>query len=118
MIVRRDTREKVNLAKDKVKEKIRELLDEIQTSLFQRALRFRQENTMRVDDYQTFREVVAEQGGFLHAHWCGDPICEDQVKQDTKATIRCIPIESEDEDGVCVRCGKPSEERIYFAKAY
>ena len=118
VVVRRDTREKVNLAKEKVKEKIRELLDEIQTSLFQRALQFRQENTMRVDDYQTFKEVVAEQGGFLHAHWCGDPECEDQVKQETMATIRCIPIESENEDGVCVRCGKPSAERIYFAKAY
>ncbi|MGB6282748.1 MAG: proline--tRNA ligase, partial [Syntrophobacteria bacterium] len=52
------------------------------------------------------------------AHWCGDPKCEDQIKQDTKATIRCIPIESEDEDGVCVLCGKPSGDRIYFAKAY
>jgi prolyl-tRNA synthetase len=118
LAVRRDTGEKLSLPKDRVKEKVRELLDEIQTFLYQRALGFREENTARVDDYGTFKEIVSEQGGFLHTHWCGDPDCEDQIKQETMATIRCIPLDSEGDGGACVRCGKASEERVYFAKAY
>ena len=118
MVVRRDTGEKINVAKDSVKDKVRELLEEIQSSLYQRALRFREESTVRADDYQTFKEIIAEQGGFVHALWCGNSECEDLVKQETKATIRCIPLESEGETGACVRCGEQSQERVYFAKAY
>ena len=118
MAVRRDTGDKISLPKDGLKEKVRELLDEIQTFLYQRALTFREENTTRVDDYQTFKEVVSGQGGFLYAHWCGEPECEDQIKQETMATIRCIPLEQEEEGGACVRCSKESAERVYFAKAY
>jgi prolyl-tRNA synthetase len=118
LAVRRDTGDKINLPKDKVKERVRELLDEIQTFLYQRALGFREENTTKVDDYGTFKEIVSGQGGFLYTHWCGDPECEDQIKQETMATIRCIPLESEEAGGTCVRCGKESNERVYFAKAY
>ena len=118
LAVRRDTGDKISLPRDGVKEKVRELLDEIQTFLYKRALGFREKNTTIVDDYETFKEVVSGQGGFLYAHWCGDPECEDQIKQDTMATIRCIPLEPDDEDGACVRCSKKSAERVYFAKAY
>jgi prolyl-tRNA synthetase len=118
VVVRRDTGEKFSLPKNGLKEKVSGLLEEIQNSLYERALRFREENTVRVDDYQTFKEIVAERGGFLFAYWCGDPECEDQVKQETMATIRCIPLKADGEDGACVRCGKSSQERVYFAKAY
>jgi len=94
------------------------LLENIQASLYERALRFREENTVRVDDYQNFKDIIADKGGFLWAYWCGGAECEDLVKQETMATIRCIPLESEGEDGACVRCGKTSSERVYFAKAY
>jgi prolyl-tRNA synthetase len=118
LAVRRDTGDKISLSKDRVKEKVRELLDEIQTFLYRKALQFREENTTKVEDYETFKEVVSEQGGFLYTHWCGDPECEDQIKQETMATIRCIPLGSEGEGGACIRCGKNSEEPVYFAKAY
>jgi len=118
LAVRRDTGDKINLPKDSVKERVRELLDEIQTSLYNRALGFREENTTNVDDYATFKEVLSGQGGFLYSHWCGNSECEDQIKQETMATIRCIPLESIGESGLCVRCGNKSDERVYFAKAY
>jgi prolyl-tRNA synthetase len=118
VVVRRDTGEKISVAKDSVGEKVRELLKDIQTSLYDRALKFRNENTTNVDNYQTFREVVNDQGGFLYAHWCGNAECEDQIKQETMATIRCIPLQSEGDGGGCVRCGEGSGKRVYFAKAY
>jgi len=118
VVVRRDTGEKVSLAKDTVGEKVRELLNEIQTSLYDRALKFRNENTTNVDNYQTFREVVTEQGGFLYAHWCGNAECEGQIKQETMATVRCIPLDSEGDSGGCVLCGEQSRKRVYFARAY
>jgi prolyl-tRNA synthetase len=118
VVVRRDTGEKFSLPKNGLKEKVSGLLEEIQNYLYERALRFREEHTVRVDDYQTFKEIVAERGGFLFAYWCGDPECEDQVKQETMASIRCIPLRAEGEDGACVRCGKSSRDRVYFAKAY
>ena len=118
VIVRRDVEEKLTLPANGLREKVVEWLEEIQRSLYDRALQFREKNTHSVDDYETFKELVAGQGGFLYAHWCGAGDCEEQVKQDTMATIRCIPFESEDEEGGCVRCGKPSRTRVYFAKAY
>jgi prolyl-tRNA synthetase len=118
VVVRRDTAEKISIPKDFVKEKVRVLLEEIQNSLFNRALIFREKNTVRIEDYQAFKEIIAEQGGFVYAPWCGNSECEDLVKQETKATIRCIPFESEGEGGGCVRCGKESDKRVYFAKAY
>ena len=118
VLVRRDTGEKISTPKEGLREKVAQLLADIQTTLYQRALQFREENTARVDDYQTFKNVISDEGGFLYAHWCGEAECEDLVKRETMATIRCMPLESEGEDGVCVRCGKSSRERVYFAKAY
>jgi prolyl-tRNA synthetase len=118
VVVRRDTGEKLTLPKDGLREKIRGLLEEIQTSLYDRALRFRRENTFLVDDYDDFREIVNGRGGFLYAHWCGESACEDQVKEETMASIRCIPLGEDSGDGACVRCDKPSRQRVYFAKAY
>ncbi|UCG10966.1 MAG: proline--tRNA ligase, partial [Deltaproteobacteria bacterium] len=118
VVVRRDTGDKISLAKDALKQKVRELLDEIQTSLYQRALRFRDENTFQVDDYPTLKEIIAERGGIVYAGWCGEAECEDQIKQETMATIRCIPMETDGVEGTCVRCDRSSRERVYFAKAY
>jgi prolyl-tRNA synthetase len=118
VVVRRDTGEKINLPKDGLQQKLKELLQEIQGALYEKALRFREENTVQVDDYQKFKEIIAEKGGFLYGFWCGDPDCEDLIKQETMATIRCIAIDASPEDGACLRCGKSSRERVYFAKAY
>ena len=118
LAVRRDTGDKMTIPEDSVKERVRELLDDIQTSLYKRALKFREENTTAVKDFETFKKIVGGKGGFLYTHWCGEPECEDQIKQETMATIRCIPLEQEGRGGACVRCGKESGERVYFAKAY
>jgi prolyl-tRNA synthetase len=117
-VVRRDTGEKTAMPTDGLKERIRGLLDDIQASLYEKALRFREKNTFSVEDYGNFKEVVEGQGGFLYAHWCGEIECEERVKEETMATIRCIPFEAEAEGGPCVRCGKASQQRVYFAKAY
>ncbi len=118
MLVRRDTREKIPAKTSEVVEKIQEVLDQIQKDLFQRALKFRQEHTYRTDDYREFQQILEEQGGFIEAHWCGSAECEEKVKEDTKATIRNIPFDREAEQGKCIVCGKPSEGRVIFARAY
>jgi prolyl-tRNA synthetase len=97
---------------------VTELLDEIQRALYERARRFREEHTHVVDDYEVFKELIADEGGFVRSHWCGAGECEDQIKQETMATIRCIPLEDATEEGRCVRCNKKAHGRVYFAKAY
>jgi prolyl-tRNA synthetase len=118
VIVRRDTGEKVAVPGTGLKEKVSSLLDEIQASLYERSLRFREENTFQVDGYREFKELCSERGGFLKAHWCGEAECEEHIKEETLATVRCIPFGAEAEDGACLRCGKASRGRVYFAKAY
>jgi prolyl-tRNA synthetase len=93
-----------------------EMLAAIQADLFQRALAFREEHTHYVEDLAGLQQAVAE--GFAHAWWCGDAGCEARVKEETGATIRCIPFEQEGDNGLCVVCGKESEERAVFARAY
>ncbi len=94
------------------------LLDETHTRLFERALRFREENTRRVDTWEEFQAVLDGSGGFLYAHWDGTGETEEAIQNATKATIRCIPLDDDLEDGVCVYSGKPSRRRVLFAKAY
>ncbi|GAB4367152.1 MAG: proline--tRNA ligase [Calditrichia bacterium] len=118
VFVRRDTREKIPVSVDSLHQKIQEILDRIQNDLFQRALNFRKENTRRVDSYEEFKQVLEEKGGFIEAHWCGDPEVEEMIKEETKATIRVIPFDQERETGKCMVTGKPSPGRVIFAKAY
>ncbi|MBW1981036.1 MAG: proline--tRNA ligase [Deltaproteobacteria bacterium] len=119
VVVRRDTGEKKTLAGSELAEQLPVLLEEIQNSLYARALGFLDQNTHMVDNYNSFKEIVAEQGGFLVSHWCGSVECETRIKEDTMASIRCIPIdEKKQEPGPCVFCGKSAEQRVYFAKAY
>lgn len=95
---------------------VQEALDAIQENLFQRALAFREEHTYDPDDYKTFREAVTQ--GFAYSWWCGDAECEAQIKDETKATLRCIPLEQEPGTGTCIRCGGQADERALFGRAY
>lgn len=115
---RRDTGEKTVIAEDGIAQAVRDLLDNIQQSLFAKALAFRWKNTNEVNTYQEFKDTLEAKGGFLLAHFCGNADCEAAIKEDTKATSRCIPFDQPDEDGKCVYCGKKSHKRIIFAKAY
>jgi len=118
VLVRRDNREKIFIPQNEMIEKVGIILKEIQKDLFARALKFREENTHQVETYDEFKEVIKNKGGFIRAFWCGDSTCEEKVKEETTATIRCIPLSAPEEDGKCIRCGKQARKRVYFAKAY
>lgn len=118
-IARRDTGEKetFDLSNDLVA-KIEGLLTDIQVSIYQKAVAYRAEHTTEVNSYEEFKEVLESKGGFVSAHWDGTAETEEQIKEETKATIRCIPIDAKEEEGVCIYSGKPSSRRVLFAKAY
>jgi len=116
-IARRDTLEKNITEIEGVDEYIENLLEEIQTNIYTKAFNFRKENTTKVDTYDDFK-VAVKKGGFILAHWDGTSETEERIKSDTKATIRCLPLEYEEEDGVCIYSGKPSKRRVLFALAY
>ncbi len=117
VLVRRDTGEKSIAPLTGLKERVKASLEEVQKSLYRKALAFREENSHYVDDYEEFKRIMEKPGGFLWAHWCGLAECEAKIKEETKATIRAIPFQEEDE-GKCIRCGETSTERVVFAKAY
>lgn len=117
-VARRDTKEKSSVSLDGLDTHIASLLQEIQQNLYNKALAFTEENTTRVDDWETFKKVLDDKGGFISAHWDGTAETEEAIKNETKATIRCIPLNNEMEDGVCVYSGKPSRQRVLFARAY
>ena len=116
-VARRDTKTKAMLPLSGIADQIAALLDEIQANLFQKALDFRKENTTKVDDFKIFSELLESKGGFFEAHWDGTAETENKIKN-TKATIRCIPLERENESGACMVTGKPSKGRVIIAKAY
>jgi len=117
-VARRDTLEKNSISIDEVSSYIPNLLEEIQNNLFQKALNFRSEHTTAVDDFDQFQKAIEETGGFVSAHWDGTEETENKIKDLTKATIRCIPLDREEESGKCVLSGAPSIGRVLFAKAY
>ena len=116
-LARRDTLEKSSIPLEEVADTVNDLLGQIQQSLFERALRFQKANTHRVDSWEEFVERI-EQGGFLSAHWDGTAETEERIKKETKATIRCIPLNAEEENGKCIYSGNPSKKRVLFARAY
>lgn len=116
-IARRDTLEKTTVPFDGLDQYIENLLDEIQENIYQKALKFREETTHRADTWEEF-EAYLDQGGFVSAHWNGTPETEELIKEKTKATIRCIPLNNPQEAGTCILTGKPSKERVLFARAY
>jgi prolyl-tRNA synthetase len=117
--VRRDTGEKMFIADGELTKLIPSLLVDIQENLFRQALDFREENTIRVDSYEQLKETIQEKRGFVRAFWCGDSRCEEEIKNETKATIRCIPfVEGDQETGPCLFCGNEQSKMVYFARAY
>lgn len=120
-VARRDTLTKENVSMDGIETYVKNLLDEIQENIYQKALKFRKETMTSVDTYDEFK-VQIEKGGFVLAHWDGTPETEARIKEETKATIRCIPFDSymdgDMEPGVCMVTGKPSKRRVLFARAY
>ena len=117
-IVRRDTLAKETVSQEGIVDRIEKLLVDIQDGIYNKALKFREEMTTRVDTYDEFKRVLDEKGGFILAHWDGTPETEEQIKAETKATIRCIPVDAPEEDGVCIISGKPSKRRVLFARSY
>lgn len=117
-LARRDTLEKENLSQDGIENYIDNLLKEIQDNIYKKAFKFREENTFKVDSYNEFKDIVGKKGGFVLAHWDGTPETEQKIKEETKATIRVIPLNAPEEDGKCIYSGKPSKKRVLFAKAY
>ncbi len=117
-VARRDTLEKTSVSVEGIESYITELLDAIQENIFNKALKFREEKTTKVDTYEEFKKVLDEKGGFVLAHWDGTVETEEIIKNETKATIRCIPVDLVEEEGVCILTGKPSSHRVIFARSY
>ncbi len=117
-VARRDTKEKNAYSLDGLIDKISDLLDDIQKNMYQKALNYRNEMTTKADNWEEFVELLDNKGGFISAHWDGTGETEEKIKEKTKATIRCIPLNNEKEDGVCILTGKPSTQRVLFARAY
>ncbi len=116
-IARRDTKTKETVPFEGLAQRISLLLDDIQANIFQKALAFREANTFRLDTWEQFTEQI-EKGGFILAHWDGSSETEEKIKEETKATIRCIPVDAPLEDGICIYSGQPSTRRVIFARAY
>ncbi len=117
-IARRDTKEKMTVSMDNLSYFVKNLLDEIQLHLVEKARAYRDEHITKVYNWEEFKKVLNEKGGFISAHWDGTGETEEKIKEETKATIRCIPLDNPQEDGVCIYSGKPSKERVLFAVAY
>ena len=117
-IFRRDEMKKETIRFDEVFEKIDFLLEDIQINLFSKAKTFTENNVRVVNDYDEFKDILKEKGGFISAHWDGTTETEEKIKKETKATIRCIPLNSSKESGKCIYSNKPSSQRVLFAKAY
>jgi prolyl-tRNA synthetase len=117
-VARRDTREKKLYPVAETTTLVQKLLDEIQKNLYKKAIDFREANTHKADTYAEFKEILDKKGGFVYAHWDGDIATADKIKDETKATIRCIPLDQKAEEGKCIYSGKPSKQRVIFAKAY
>lgn len=117
-VARRDNLTKAIMEREGIAEKVTQLLEEIQTNMFEKALKFRNEHITEVNSYEAFKNVLETKGGFISAHWDGSAETEESIKTETKATIRCIPLDASNEPGSCIFTGKPSQRRVLFAKAY
>jgi prolyl-tRNA synthetase len=117
-VARRDSGEKMAIPMDNLATTVQKLLWEIQDSIFNKALNYRNENTHEANSWDEFESILNDKGGFVSAHWDGTVETADKIKDKTKATIRCIPLDAKKENGTCILSGKPSEQRVLFAKAY
>ncbi|MDQ8003945.1 MAG: proline--tRNA ligase [Pedobacter sp.] len=117
-LARRDTKEKLTVPQEGLAEYIFQMLAQIQQNIYDRALKFRDEHITEANSYEEFKDLLETKTGFIAAHWDGTAETEKRIKEETKATIRCIPLNNKLEDGVCILTGKPSKQRVLFAKAY
>ncbi len=119
LVIRRDTDNKAVMDEEKINVKfINKVLYDIQDKMFNKAKKFQKENTYRVNDWDEFKKIIKGKGGFIEAYWCNNEKCEAKIKEETKATIRCIPFDQKKEKGKCIFCGGESNQRVIFAKAY
>ena len=118
VIVRRDTREKIQVSLDELNEKVGQVLEQIQHDMFERAKAHREAHTVVARTWDEFKEAIEAQKGFVKAMWCGCKECEEAIKEETTATTRCMPFEQENLGDTCVHCGKPAKTMVYFGKAY
>ena len=117
-VARRDTLEKQIYQLTELSTKIRHLLDSIQENLYQKALNHRQKNTHHAANWEEFKTLIHKDAGFVYAHWDGTKETEQKIKEETKATIRCIPLGNKIEEGACIYSGKISKQKVLFAKSY
>jgi prolyl-tRNA synthetase len=117
-VARRDNLTKETIPISSVNDFVPKLLNNIQDNILKKAIRFKEENTFYVDNWKDFNKILDDQGGFIFAHWDGTVETETKIKEETKATIRCIPFDSPEEEGKCVYSGKPSKRRVLFARSY
>ena len=124
-MARRDKspRDKAGIKREEFIKKMPNILADIQSNLFNRALAFRKDNTLEIDDRKAFDDIFTSEenkihGGFVYSHWCGSDKCEARIKEELSVTIRCIPFEASVEQGRCICCGEASSQRVLFAKAY
>ncbi len=117
-VFRRDTKEKEIINMNSVDKRIGDLLTDIHHTIYNKALKFRSEHTFKADSYGEFKDILEKKGGFVYAHWDGTAETEAKIKDDTKATIRLIPLGNDIKEGKCIYSGNPSNQRVVFAKAY
>jgi len=117
-VARRDTKEKTSVSMEGIDDYVVQLLKDIQNNLFERAKKYRDDHITKVDNFDDFKSILKEKGGFISAHWDGTSETELKIKEMTKATVRCIPLDNPQEDGECVLSGRPSKQRVLFAKSY
>ena len=117
-LARRDTLSKSFESRDGIGLMVKELLETIQSDLFETAKKRTEDGTSEVESYEEFKKVLDEKGGFIYAHWDGTPETEELIKNETKATIRCIPLKGDKAEGKCMVTGKPSNQKVLFAKSY
>jgi prolyl-tRNA synthetase len=113
VVVRRDTLEKETKSSSEITNYVQKLLEEIQNNLLSRSETLLISNTYSVDNYEEFKDTISTKGGFVKAHWCGDPECEEKIKEETKATTRCQTSEGAKSEGKCIYCGKPGTEWVF-----
>ncbi|MCD0488930.1 proline--tRNA ligase [Pedobacter sp. MC2016-14] len=117
-VARRDTQEKMTVQQEGLENYIPQLLNDIQENIYKKALDFREDHITEANSYEEFKQLLDGKAGFIAAHWDGTPETEQKIKEETKATIRCIPLDNKLEDGICIYSGKPSIQRVLFARAY
>lgn len=118
VFVRRDLMQKDFIERSTVYQNVKSGLEKMQKDMLEKAREYREKYSYKIDSYDEFKKIIEGEGGFIHAHWCGSPDCEEKIKNETKSSIRCIPFDRKNEKGKCICCGKSSEGRVIFAKAY